>query len=388
LNNSFTTDLNESVNNGSATGVKLYPYQMTRMDSKERKLDTYFVSSPSNNNNSPIVVSRINTKKSQNDSLNESSISLSSLANSSRVFKNSYDKETNRFNSTLRNYNIDDENYRNINFKSLSELRNHVEKNASKTIHQILQNMNYVGCVNRELSLIQFQTELYLTNTRKLSEELFYQIALFNFGNFGYYKFKEPILLHELAMMALDNPQSEWSPDDGSKEKLSSRCAKFLFSKSRLLDDYFSIRIVNIDNAIYLESIPILLDNYEPDLIELPLFIIRLATDVNWKDEKECFDSICRQLGLFYSTKNNQVLTEEDDSDIADESNATLDSDLNSQSSQNETKNTKKSNDEWIIEHVVYTAFRNMLLVTNEYEKEAFFKLVDLSRLYRVFERC
>lgn len=48
----------------------------------------------------------------------------------------------------------------------------------------------------------------------------------------------------------------------------------------------------------------------------------------------------------------------------------------------------KSRQDSWITEHVLYSAFRSMLLVSNDYEKESFFKLVDLSRLYRVFERC
>ena len=345
LDSSVTCDLNES--SAGNTSLKVYPYQLTRMDSKERKLDTYLKSS---------------NKDKSNESLNES-----------RVYKNSYNKEQDTFSSSLRNPDTNSGlTERNINFKSLNELRDKVEKNASKAMHQILQNMNFVGYISQELALIQHQTALYLTNTRRLSEELFYQIGLFNFGQFGYLQFEEPILLVDLALMALDNPLSEWSEEDGSKEKLSNRCAKFLLTKAQLLDDYFSIKIttkldeISNKQLIYLESIPILLENYEPNLNDWPLFMIRLATEVNWKDEKECFDSICRQLALFYSTKNPLEGMEEP-----------------AASSQ-----STKSNENYVIEHVIYNAFRNVLLVTNEYEKETLFKLVDLSRLYRVFERC
>ncbi len=221
--------------------------------------------------------------------------------------------------------------------------------------------MNFVGYINRELSLIQHQTALYLANTRRLSEELFYQIALFNFGNFGYYRLAEPVLVSDLALLALENPESEWSEEDGSKEILSKRCGKFLKAKAKLLDDYFSIKLVLNEDEVYLESIPILLENYEPDLMELPLFVIRLATEVNWKDEGKCFDGVCRQLAIFYASRSCVQLDGDD---------------------------VKKGQDEWITEHIIYAAFRNMLLVTDENEKESFFKLVDLSRLYRVFERC
>ena len=164
----------------------------------------------------------------------------------------------------------------------------------------------------------------------------------------------------------MENPISEWSEEDGPKEKLSKRCEKFLKNKASMLDDYFSIKIVceldeNNKERVYLHSIPILLENYEPDLSEMALFIIRLATEVNWKNEKECFDSICRQLAIFYSLKN---LVELDD----------------------ECVEIKKI--AWVVEHVLYAAFRNMLLLTDDFEKDCFFKLVDLSRLYRVFERC
>jgi len=253
---------------------------------------------------------------------------------------------------------------RDFNFKSLNDLRRRVEKKASHQMHEILQSMNFVGYVNRELALIQHQTALYLANTRRLSEELFYQIALFNFGNFGYYRLGEPVLVSDLAMIALENPESEWSPEDGPKERLAERCGKFLRAKAKLLDDYFSIRLVVEGDEVYLESLPILLENYEPDLMELPLFVIRLATEVNWKDEGECFDGVCRQLAVFYASRSCGEAEAEGGGEV------------------------RKGQDEWITEHVVYAAFRSMLLVTDEYEKESFFKLVDLSRLYRVFERC
>lgn len=346
LDTSLTVDLNESADSSQ---VKIYPYQMTRVDHKERKIDTYL-------------------KTSHNESYQASSQSL----NESRIIKPTYNKENNEFVSALRQSSTT--HIRNFDFKSLNELRGKIEKNASKSIHEIFQSMNFVGYVNQELALIQHQTGLYLSNTRRLSEELFYQICLFNFGNFGYYQLAEPILVEDLALMALENPLSEWSPDDGSKERLSSRCASFLKAKAKLLDDYFSIKIVcekmeDKSEKIYLEALPMLLENYEPNLNELPLFLIRLATEVEWKSEMNCFDTISRQLALFYATKNPTEVDGMEEMEV-------------------EAESTKKSQPDWIAEHVVYNAFRNMLLVPSDYEKESFFKLVDLSRLYRVFERC
>ena len=70
---------------------------------------------------------------------------------------------------------------------------------------------------------------------------------------------------------------------------------------------------------------------------------------MNWKNEGECFDSICRQISLFYSLKNKIIKTETPSSQASN--------------------NSSKPNDEWIIEHVIYNAFRNMLLISENEEK-------------------
>lgn len=73
----------------------------------------------------------------------------------------------------------------------------------------MLQNHSFVGCVNPQWTLIQHHTKLYLLNTTTLrsepqvqsscpslllfyltscfhhSQELFYQILIYDFGNFG-----------------------------------------------------------------------------------------------------------------------------------------------------------------------------------------------------------
>ena len=71
----------------------------------------------------------------------------------------------------------------------MRELRAAVERAASKPVYDLLQAMSFVGVVSRELALVQHRTALYLANTQLLSEQLFYQLALFNFGHLGYYRY-------------------------------------------------------------------------------------------------------------------------------------------------------------------------------------------------------
>jgi DNA mismatch repair protein MLH1 len=334
---------------------QLYPYQVSRVDSKERKLDSYFHQSSFNES-----IRNLKEKEmiDESESLVDKSVMLASK-NCSQQLK-----------SPLRNHKLQ----RIFNFKSLVELRTEVEENASEYLRQTLSEISFVGCLERELALIQHETGLYVINTRLLSEELFYQICLFQFGNFGYFRLQHPIAIYELAFMALEDPQTEWTPDDGPKEKLSKRCAKFLYTKSTMLEDYFSVKIKkteddeNKQDTIELVALPMLIEDYEPDLIDLPLFVIRLATEVDWDNEKDCFYGICKEIAYFYSIKNSTCVEEQPHDHESDE--------------------IAKPTDSWLIEHVMYNAFRNMLLASSENEKQIIYKLVDLARLYRVFERC
>lgn len=49
----------------------------------------------------------------------------------------------------------------------------------------LIRRFVYVGTIDAQKSLIQFETELYLTDTRHLSQELFYQLFIYHFGNMG-----------------------------------------------------------------------------------------------------------------------------------------------------------------------------------------------------------
>jgi DNA mismatch repair protein MLH1 len=318
----------------------VYPYQLTRVDTKERKLDSYFHST------SGLDESIRNIKED----------TKAKMANPTEPL------DSNEVKSVLRNQKLE----RKFNFLSLNELKNAVEAKSSQTLRRMLADFSFVGCLDRELALVQHQTGLHILNTRILSRELFYQLALFNFGNFGYFKLAEPVSIFEFAKMALDDPNTEWSPEDGPKEKLARRCAKFLLSKSEMLYDYFSMKIVqdSASNEIYLESLPMLIEDYTPDLIDLPMFLIRLATEVEWTNEKQCFDGLCNEIALFYSIKNLKY-----DNEV-------------------ESGSGKQPDENWLIEHVLFKAFSNMLLPSTENEKQIYFKLVDLSKLYKVFERC
>lgn len=54
-----------------------------------------------------------------------------------------------------------------------------------------------------------------MKSTSNFREELFYEILLYDFQNFGYIKFSSPLSIYDLALLALDLPECGWSEEDG-----------------------------------------------------------------------------------------------------------------------------------------------------------------------------
>ena len=164
-----------------------------------------------------------------------------------------------------------------VNLTSVLELRAEIDEAEHKDLKEMFQNHKFVGCVEKSLALMQHGTRLYLANVTALSTELFYQIILFAFRNFGHIRLNPPAPISELALLALNAPNSGWTPDDGPKEELAEYIVKILKEKSKMLADYFSLEIDTDGN---LKSLPLLLEDYVPNLNGLPMFVLRLATEV------------------------------------------------------------------------------------------------------------
>ncbi|KAM9601764.1 DNA mismatch repair protein Mlh1 [Trichechus inunguis] len=256
-----------------------------------------------------------------------------------------------------------------INLTSVLNLQEEINEQGHEALREMLHNHSFVGCVNPQWALAQYQTKLYLLNTTKLSEELFYQILIYDFANFGVLRLSEPAPLFDLAVLALDSPESGWTEDDGPKEGLAEYIVGFLKKKAEMLADYFSLEIDEEGNLI---GLPLLIDNYVPPLEGLPIFILRLATEVNWDEEKDCFESLSKECALFYSIRQQYVCEG---------------STLSSQ--QSEEPGSAPNPWKWTVEHIVYKAFRSHLLPPKRFTEDGnILQLANLPDLYKVFERC
>lgn len=120
-----------------------------------------------------------------------------------------------------------------------------------------------------------------------------------------------------------------------------------LLGKRHMLNEYFAI---DIDANGQLCGLPLLLQKYTPNFSKLPLFLLRLATRVDYMREKQCFVDVATQLSLLFAVDS--------------------------------------SCDDWTLEHVVSPALRKYLQVPLGELEHCISLVTDLHSLYKVFERC
>jgi len=259
--------------------------------------------------------------------------------------------------------------FRECKLTSIRALRKECQDASTEKVREVFASHTFVGCVNRRFALFQHHTKLFLADTAKFSEHLFRQLVLRDFGNLGVMKLNPAPSIKELALIALDLPETGWKEEDGGKEELAAYVVSSLVQHRDMLDDYFSLQISSIDGEERLVGIPLLLDEYCPWLAGLPLYILRLSTEVNYQDETECFKAFIYETARFYKVPNVEG--------------SRLDRD------QHTTDTQEDEQWKFTIEHVVYPAMRKYLLPpTTALSDRSLLQIANLPDLYKVFERC
>lgn len=78
---------------------------------------------------------------------------------------------------------------------------------------------------------------------------------------------------------------------DGSKEEVAPLIQQLLQDKAALLQECFAIEVTSEG---LLAGLPQLIEGHCPDLGRLPHFVLQLARDVDWENEKECFRGVAQ----------------------------------------------------------------------------------------------
>ncbi|KAJ3092874.1 DNA mismatch repair protein [Quaeritorhiza haematococci] len=328
--------------------------------------------------------------------------------------------------------------YVEVKLTSILELRQDVVDNCHKGLLEIFKDHHFVGCADDFHALIQHQTKLYLVKFQDASYELFYQLALKAFSNFGFINLSAPAPIFDVVMIALDQEDlAHWGEDMMSKEEIATSIVELLVDRRNMLLEYFSMKITPSGE---LRTLPLMLKGYIPNIDKLPTFLLRLGSEVNWENEKECFETMSRELALFYATeppvvdiddlaianytKNlsektssddiaagfNELAAEQDAPSSASSSvdamlvtapNGSPDEVPSSSSAKFEGMSKEQIEQElledseetkrfrWTIEHIVFPALRSHFIPPREMaENGTVVQIANLPDLYRVFERC
>ncbi|KAJ7275048.1 histidine kinase-like ATPase [Mycena rebaudengoi] len=247
---------------------------------------------------------------------------------------------------------------------SVNTLRQTTIKGKHKQLSEILEKHTFVGIVDltKCLSLIQHSTKLYLVNHGALAEELFYQLGLRQFGDFSRMKLQPPPPLRTLVEIAVD--VEEGTDQSGlTKPQIVDRIVETIMARRDMLAEYFSL---NITPTGLIESLPLLLRDYTPNLDKLPSFLMRLGPQVDWNSEIECFDSFLRELAYFYVPGPLSGTTHpETEEEIAQD-----------------------KAERWQIQHIVFPSLRRYIAAPKSLLDRDVVQIASLPDLYKVFERC
>ncbi|ORY48174.1 DNA mismatch repair protein MutL [Rhizoclosmatium globosum] len=377
-----TAKLSQITNTADSSSTKSKPiistptyrkeHEMVRTDSRLQTLDSFIKSNPTFNKSksaSPAHLASSSSTPSNPVIQRESSnpVTTTETPKTASVERMEVDSVSDQ--PSITRDNIVD-----VQLSSILNLKEKVNTAAHSGMTDLFRNHTLVGPVDDRWMLLQYQTKLFIVDVEDVSRELFYQLALYGFSNFGYLHLSTPVSIHELLLVAL-NEESALHPKESEGlqdfESIASQIVQTFIQRREMLQEYFSMVVLE-DGTLM--SLPVILKGYEPNLGKLPLFLIRLGTEVDWQTEEGCFDTFCREIGIFYACEPPYLDTESNNQD-------------NIGTGKEEPVELVEY--KWAIEHVVFKALKQWYLPSKEIaQKETVVQVVDLPDLYKVFERC
>lgn len=269
----------------------------------------------------------------------------------------------------------------NCSFDSVRELLMHLKVHRSSKLKEILSQSTFVGAVDRCRSLVQFKTSLLMIDHEYLLNHLFYQLTLRQFGVMGRLQLATPVPIKNFVLIAINavedmkdssvaSSSSISAMDMEERKTMAETVQELLIEKSAMLDDYFAIKISEDGQLHYL---PLLLPNYTPEPSLLPYFLLRLATEIDWDGEKQCFNSIAGTIAWYYSQLSDCGVDGESSTD-------------NSRDSRLDLGQVKLSQS---IRNSLFPAVKRYLFTPDLSGNDSVVvEVTTLEKLYKVFERC
>lgn len=364
INNGNQTQL-RGINQGITTPIKRYENKLVRTDASQAKITTFMKSSQSQ---APLP----STEEEEQSHLK---------AQTGNLFVNAADEGTQLDSPPVpahdNGYSKDQVTVMErveVNLSSVKRLREAVDAAAHKDLTDTFASLIFVGVVDpeRRLASIQHNLKLFLVDYGAICYELFYQVCLSDFANYG-----------KIVLEASSNESLKLFNILSGFEHLTKDFAltiiKRLWDMKDMLEEYFAIDLgvesyagsPNLEE-IQLRSIPLLLKGYTPPFAKLPFLIYRLGTKVNWESEEPCLEGVMRQISLFYIPEVIELVDTSDENILEEE----------------RMKFVARSEEmSSILENVIFPCVKRRFLAPRHLLKDVI-EIANLPGLYKVFERC
>lgn len=228
-------------------------------------------------------------------------------------------------------------------------------------------------------------------------------------GGIGCITLVEPLPLKDLVQLGLRDPESGYDKLPGSDIRaLEDRFVSLLLQKADLLKEYFMLeieikedqedhmdhkdhgkalqsvqrhgRLKTVPNALGLTS------DVGCSFDGLPLFMLRLCTEINWNDEKTCLDGICQLAAEFCA----DLLLPDESLNATDAVNAAVAAgefeDVATAAAKRPRTSQELQSLRWLHEAIRKDG---MCKWPRSFAKDGtLLDLVSLDQLYKIFERC
>ncbi|KAF4388039.1 hypothetical protein F8388_014722 [Cannabis sativa] len=257
---------------------------------------------------------------------------------------------------------------------SIQELIDDIDGNSHSSLLDIVRHCTYVGMADDVFALLQHDTHLYLANVVNLR--------------------------HPCCSLGCDWNGIIEDNEEAATELWEKMSTALLKQKREMLEEYFCIHI-DIDGN--LTRLPVVLDQYTPDMDRVPDFVLCLGNDVDWENEKTCFQAIAAALGNFYAMhppmlpnptgdglkfyEKKRPSENNEDIETPSGDNAIMTTEIdNGLLSEAETAWAQR---EWSIQHILFPAIKLFLKPPASMANNGtFVRVASLEKLYKIFERC
>ncbi|CAE7251522.1 MLH1, partial [Symbiodinium sp. KB8] len=248
-----------------------------------------------------------------------------------------------------------------VRLTSVRELRAEAERATHKGLTAAVRKHTFVGVVDEELSLVQFGTKLLLVNHLSFARELMYQQALRLFAGMHSFELRPAPGVRELVLMALEGPDGR-GMDEAAKGAAADAVASLLESKAEMLSEYFG-------------------------------FVLAMAYDVDWEDEKGCFQTVAAVLAELYArVPSIPRFTDEPFERPPASGGSRVEAATKALRAEDEELlklRRQPGSALWVVEQVLWPAFRFGLTPSRALaEDHNVIQIACTEQLYRVFERC